>query len=80
MEINENMKAFVKNCDNLISNVIKVQTFIKENYNIDSEYNSSNNILHIWNENSENPVFIAQAKEYINSTIGEDFVQVIFGQ
>ena len=80
MNINENVKNFIKNLDDLEANILKAQDYIKENLNVDSEFNANTGKLHIWCENAENALYVARAKEYIQETIGEDLVQVIYGK
>ncbi len=74
----ENEKQFVESIVNFKSNIQQAQQYIKETYNVESEYNEDENILYIKTENINESLNAAVAKEYIDNKIGENFVTVKF--
>ena len=64
---------------NIHENIKSIQTYIKENYNIDSEYDSEDNMIYLWSKNVNESLNLAAAKEYILNEIGSEFVEVIYG-
>ena len=76
----ENIKNFISSIDNLEKNVDEARNYIKENYNIDSEYDSEKSELRIYCENANNTLMNIKAKQYIDDKIGPEFVQVVFGK
>jgi len=79
MDNHSNEKEFTEQLLNLTGNISKAQAYIKENYHIDSEYDSENDLLYIWSKNVNESLNLAAAKEYVTEEIGEEFVNVIYG-
>jgi len=75
----ENERRFVESIVEHIPNVAKVQQYIKENYNIDSYYDEDNETLHLVAPSINESMGLASAKEYVNSTIDETMLNVVFG-
>ena len=80
MNNHSNEQLFTEQLLNLSDNMTTAQTYIKENYHIDSEYDSKNDLLYIWSKNINESLNLAAAKDYINENIGEEFVNVIYGK
>ena len=59
--------------------LLKQMKYIKENYHINSEYSEEDDILYIWSPNVNESLNLAAAKEYIQETIGDEFINVIYG-
>ena len=76
----ENEKILVETFLGLNDNISKAQQYIKENYHINSEYSEEDDILYIWSPNVNESLKLAAAKEYIQETIGDEFVNVIYGK
>jgi len=64
---------------NIHENIKSIQNYIKENYNIDSEYDSEDNMIYLWSKNVNESLNLAAAKEHILNEIGSEFVEVIYG-
>lgn len=77
MKINENEKALVKELCDLPANVFKAQQYLKENYNVDSEFDEDNLDIHLSVKDGNNALMLVAAKEYINENL--DIVNVIYG-
>jgi hypothetical protein len=75
----ENEKILVETFLGLNDNISKAQQYIKENYHISSEYVEDEDMLYIWSPNVNKSLNLAAAKEYIQETIGDEFVNVIYG-
>ena len=80
MNDHSNEKQFTESLLNLTGNISKAQAYIKENYNIESEYDAENDLIYIWSPNVNENLNLAAAKEYITEEIGEEFVNVIYGK
>lgn len=65
---------------NIHENIKSIQDYIKENYNIDSEYDSEDNMIYLWSKNVNESLNLAAAKEHILNEIGSEFVDVIYGK
>ena len=76
----ENEKILVETFLELNDNISKAQQYIKENYHINSEYSDEDDILYIWSPNVNESLNLAAAKEYIQETIGDEFINVIYGK
>lgn len=76
----ENEKLIVESFLNLNQNIEEAQQYIKENFNIDSEYNEDDDILYIWTEELHNNLDLAKAKEYVCETIGNEMINVMYGK
>ena len=75
----DNEKILVETFLGLNDNISKAQQYIKENYHINSEYSEEDDILYIWSTNVTESLNLAAAKEYIQETIGDEFINVIYG-
>lgn len=76
----ENEKRVLESILNFKSNLEKAQQHIRENYNVESEYDSEENTLYIYSQNINEAMNVATAREYIDSEIGENFVNVKYGK
>ena len=74
----DNEKRFVEGIVNYDANVKNILAYIKENYNIDGEYNDEDCTIKLTCENIDNALMLAQAKEYIEETMGEGMIAVVF--
>lgn len=75
-----NEKDFLDKFININESIKNTQTYIKENYHIDSEYDEENNLMYIWANNVNESLNINAAQEYISEQIGDEFVNVILGK
>lgn len=74
-----NEKTLVESICNHEGNVRKAIEHIREAFNVDGEYNFDDSTIRLTCEDSaNNAMALAQAKQYIESTIGEDMIQVVF--
>lgn len=77
----ENELKFVENILNFNHNLAEAQYYLKENFGIDSEYDEETGILHLLNnENVNEALALATAREYVINYIGEDMIQVVYGK
>ena len=77
MKSNELM--FLETFLNHKENVNKARTYIKENFNIDSEYNEDTNTLHLYCNNVNESLELVPSKEYILSQIDESMLAIQYG-
>lgn len=70
---------FLESFINHKSNVSKGQAYIKENFNIDSEYNEETNTLHLFCKNVNESLNLAAAKEYLLTSIDETMITIKYG-
>ena len=75
----EDEKLIVEKFLNLEDDIKEAQEYIKENYHINSEYDNEEDIMYIWSNNVNESLNLAAAKEYIEETIGLEFVNVMYG-
>ena len=75
----ENEKKFVEALVNHLSNVAKVQTYLKENFNVLSYYDEDNETLHLVANEINEGLDLAAAKEYVNQQIDEAMLSVVYG-
>lgn len=61
---------------NYSSNIDKAQQYIKEAYDMDSEFNYESGIITLHPKSINESLNVAQAKYYILNTIGEDIITV----
>lgn len=76
----ENEKFIVESFLNLNHNIAEAQKYIKESYKVNSEYNSDEDTLYIWTENINENLNLAQAKQYVLNTIGNEMINVMYGK
>lgn len=60
--------------------VKNAQDYIKENYNINSDYDKETSTIYIYTKNINESLNIVAAEKYLQETIGEDFINIKFGQ
>jgi len=76
----ENEKLFVESFLNLDNNISEAQDYIKEAYNINSEYDEDEDMMYIWSDNLNENLNLAVAKEYIINKIGNEMINVMYGK
>ena len=76
----ENEKFIVESFLNLNHNIAEAQKYIKESYKVNSEYNDEEDTLYIWTENVNENLNLAQAKQYVLDTIGNEMINVMYGK
>ena len=76
----ENEKFIVESFLNLNHNIAEAQKYIKESYNVNSEYNDAEDTLFIWTDNVNENLNLAQAKQYVLDTIGNEMINVMYGK
>ena len=77
--IGEYEKQFVESLVNHLSNVAKVQDYLKENFNVLSYYDEENETLHLVANGINEGLDLAAAKEYVNQCIDEAMLSVVYG-
>lgn len=75
----ENEKDFVKNFFEHKTNICKSQDYIKENFNVNSEYNEETNTLHLFTNNVNESLNLATAKDYILQQLDNTMINVKYG-
>lgn len=75
-----NEKKLIESFHNLETTICKAQEYIKENYNVESEYDNEDDMLYIWANNINESLNLAAAKEYIGENIGYEMINVIYGK
>jgi len=75
----ENEKKFVESLVNHLSNVAKVQEYLKENMNVSSYYDEDNETLHLVANGINEGLVLAAAKDYVNQQIDEAMLSVVYG-
>lgn len=75
-----NLKKFALSIINFESDLAKLQAYIKENFNTESEFEDETDTLFIWNENINESVQLVAAKEYIANNFGLDRIQIAYGK
>ncbi len=76
MNINES--RLVDGIVNHEANVNNILAYIKENYHIDGTYQEDSCTIKLVCNCAENALMLAQAKEYIEETLGDDMIRVVF--
>ena len=76
--MNSNEKKFIRSIVDLESNINKAKQYIKENYDIDCEFNENDNSIKLICKNAENALGLISAKEYIKENIDENLVTLIY--
>lgn len=76
----ENEKFIVESFLNLNHNIEEAQKYIKESYNVNSKYEDEEDTLYIWTENVNENLNLAQAKQYVLDTIGNEMINVMYGE
>lgn len=75
----ENEKKFVKSLVNHLSNVAKVQDYLKENMNVSSYYDEETETLHLVANEINEGLDLAAAKDYVNQQFDEAMLTVVYG-
>ena len=75
----KNEQKFVEALVNHLSNVAKVQDYLKENFNVLSYYDEDNETLHLVANGINEGLDLAAAKEYVNQQIDEAMLSVVYG-
>lgn len=70
---------FLESFINHKSNIDKCQAYIKENFNINSNYNEDTNTIHLFCDNINESLNLAIAKDYLLSVIDETMVTIKYG-
>lgn len=73
-------KNILKRIKSFDEDLERVQTYIKENFNISSEYKSETNQLYMWTSNIHESMQLVAAKMYVIENMGDDLIEVIFGR
>lgn len=76
--MNSNEKKFIRSIVDLESNINKAKQYIKENYDIDCEFNEENNTLKLSCNNSDKALNLISAKEYIKENFDENLITLIY--
>ena len=76
MNINES--RLIDGIVNHEANINNMLHYIKENYNIDGVYQEESCTIKLECKNPNNALMLAAAKEYIENTIGDDIIRVVF--
>lgn len=77
----ENERIFAEHILNFNHNLAEAQYYLKENFGIDSEYDEASGTLHLLNDDNVNEALeMATAREYVINYIGEDMIQVVYGK
>lgn len=74
----ENEKKFVKAFVDFDSNLSNAQAYIKETYNVDSEFNSDDNTIRLYCKDGKLRAFdLVSAKAFINENFEEMMLTVV---
>lgn len=74
----DNEKKFVRTIIDFTPNLEKAQEYIKENFNIDSEYDEETGSLKLTCADADNLLSLVSAKTYIEENLNNGLVKVIF--
>ncbi len=75
----KNERKFVEALVNNLSNVAKVQDYLKENFNVLSYYDEDNETLHLVANGINEGLNLAAAKDYVHQQIDETMLSVVYG-
>lgn len=75
----KNERKFVEALVNHLSNVAKVQDYLKENFNVLSYYDEDNETLHLVANGINEGLNLAAAKDYVHQQIDEAMLSVVYG-
>ena len=76
--MNDSELLLINRINNAKADIYNAMLYIKENYAIDSNYDEELGTVQMTCENVDNALMLAAAKEYIEQTVGEDMVRVVF--
>lgn len=74
----ENEKKFVRTVVDFAANLEKAQDYIKENFNIDSEFDEESGALKLSCSDANEALNLLSAKSYIEENLDNGLVKVIF--
>lgn len=74
----ENEKKFVRTVVDFAANLEKAQDYIKENFNIDSEFDEESGTLKLSCSDANEALSLLSAKSYIEENLDSGLVKVIF--
>ena len=75
----DNEKQFIRNFVDFESNIKSARQYIKETYGVDSELNEEGNYIKLYCTDGKLDVMnLVSAKDFINETFEEGFIDVIF--
>ena len=72
-----NEKQFAEKLLTFEENLNKAKKYIKEQFNVDSEYDAKSDLIYIWSNENAN---LDKARNHILEKLGEDFIDVIYGR
>lgn len=78
IKITENDINLIKSIVDIDANVMKCQKYIKENFNIDSEFIPESLSIRLVCNNVNESLNLLAAKEYIYDTMSEESIAVVF--
>lgn len=67
---------FAEKIVNFDENLQSVQSYIKENFNIDSQFNGDEMTLNIWSPSVNNSLQLLAAKQYIRENFDENMINI----
>ena len=75
----DNEKQFIRTFVDFEANLKSARQYIKETYGVDSEFNEEENYIKLYCEDGMLDVMnLVSAKNFINETFDEGFIDVIF--
>lgn len=75
----DNEKKFIKAFVDFESNMKSARQYIKETYGVESELNEEENYIRLYcKDNKVNVMNLVSAKNFINETFDDGFIDVIF--
>jgi hypothetical protein len=75
----DNEKNLVNSIVDFEANVMNAQHYLKENYNIDSTFDSEKSELKLVCNNINESLMLCAAREYVNEQFGEEVLHVVMG-
>lgn len=76
--LTEAEKCMIDDVLNITEQAKNVQSYIKENFGIDSEFDEDTNTLHLKGDTINEAFGLATAKDYAVKTIGECVLHVVY--
>ena len=74
----DNEKQFIRAFVDFESNLKSARQYIKETYGVDSEFNEEENYTKLYCPGKLDVINLVSAKDFINETFEEGFIDVIF--
>lgn len=75
----KDLLQYVEKMVNYNDHVDAARNYIKENYHVSSKYDNETNTLYVYTTNINESLNVVAAKNYVEETIGEDFIKVEYG-